>query len=504
LAALAAVTVLAAACGGGGGGPTAFDLAHRRPALTIFGAQAKDGVGPVAAGDVNGDGRADLIVAAPMADGPDDARPDAGEVYLIFGGRPAETIDLSRDRPDVTIFGATAADFLGFGVAAADVNGDGVADILLGALLADGPADQRQDAGEAYVIFGGPALPPTLDLAQGAASLTIFGADPDDRLGAALATGDTNGDGFADILLGSFLADGPDNTRYQAGEAYVLLGSSALTGSRDMAQGEYDLALIARDGDDQLGRYLAMGDLDGDRRDDLIVSAFRADGPSNEREDAGEVYVFFAASELEGTVDLAATQPDLTVHGAKAFDVFGGAVGAGDLNGDGPADLIVGAPSAGDGIRPGRTYVFFGGSGLSGSRDVAQAQQDVTLQGVDDGDRFGAVVAAADLNGDGLDETAVTAERGDGQNDRREDAGEVYVVRGSAALPATLDMARPAYDAVVFGEHIRDVLGASLAAADWDGDGRPDLLLGSFVADGPNGRTDSGAVSVIRGPSLSP
>jgi len=511
LAALAAVTVLAAACGGGGGGPTAFDLAHRRPALTIFGAQAKDGVGPVAAGDVNGDGRADLIVAAPMADGPDDARPDAGEVYLIFGGRPAETIDLSRDRPDVTIFGATAADFLGFGVAAADVNGDGVADILLGALLADGPADQRQDAGEAYVIFGGPALPPTLDLAQGAASLTIFGADPDDRLGAALATGDTNGDGFADILVGSFLADGPDNTRYQAGEAYVLLGSSALTGSRDMAQGEYDLALVARDHDDQLGHYLAMGDLDGDRRADLIVSAFRGDGPNNQREDAGEVYVFFAASELRGVVDLAEKRPDLTVYGAKAFDEFGGAVAAGDLNADGPAELIVGAPRAGDELRPGQAYVFFGGPDLTSARaggaperDVAQAQQDVTLQGVDPGDRFGAVLAPADLDRDGLDDVVANAERGDGPDDRREDAGEVYVVRGSAALPATLDMARRTYAAVVFGEHSGDTLGTSLAAADWDGDGRLDLMLGAPLADGPNNRTDCGAVYVIRGASLSP
>ena len=501
-AAVLAAILLAVACGGGGGGPTALDLAHQRPALTIFGAQAKDGLRAIAGGDVNGDGQADLIVGAPMADGPDDSQPDAGEAYVVFGPRPGETLDLSRDKPDVTIFGASAGDFLSFAAGAGDVNGDGFADILLGAPLADGPDDQRPDAGEAYVIFGGRALPPTLDLAQGQQNLTVFGAGPDDRLGAALATGDTNGDGFADILLGSFLADGPDDARYQAGEAYLLLGSPSLAGERDLTQGEYDLALLAQDADDQLSHYLAMGDLDGDQRDDLIVSAFRADGPGNEREDAGEVYAFFAASALKGVVDLAVTRPDLTIYGATAFDDLGGALATADLNGDGRADLVVGAPRAGEEIGPGQAYVFFGGPTLTGSRDVAQAQEDVALQGADPGDRFGTALASADLDGDGLPEVLVGAERGDGPGERSQDAGEAYVVRGSAALPATLDMARRTYSAIVLGQGSGDNLGASLAAADWDGDGRFDMLVGAPLADGPGDRSDSGAAYVIRGASL--
>jgi hypothetical protein len=498
---LAAIAFLAAACGGEGGGPTTFDLAHQRPALTIFGAQAEDGLGPIASGDVNGDGHADLIVGAPAADGPDDSRPEAGEAYVFFGPQRGETLDLGRDRPDVTIFGASSGDFLSFAVAAADVNGDAFADILLGAPLADGPDDQRPDAGETYVVLGGPAPAPTLDLAQDTPALTVFGAGPDDRLGASLVAGNTNGDDFDDILLGSFLADGPDDARYQAGEAYLLLGSPSLAGERDLAQGKYDLALLAQDADDQLGHYLAMDDLDGDQRDDLIVSAFRADGPANERDDGGEVYVFFAASELRGTVDLAVSRPDFTVFGAKAFDEFGGAVAAADLNGDGPADLIVGAPRAGDEPRPGQVYAFFGGPGVSGSRDVAQAQQDVTLLGADSGDRFGAIMTVADLDGDGLAEVTVSAERGDGPDDRREDAGEAYVVRGSATLLATLDMAQ-AHNAIVFGRSSGDMLGASLATADWDGDGRFDLLVGAPLADGPGDRSDSGAAYVIHGSSL--
>jgi hypothetical protein len=500
LVVVATVALVAPACGGTSG-PTTLDLAHKQPALTIFGARAEDGLGPIASGDVNGDGQTDFIVGAPTADGLDDSRPEAGEAYVVFGPHDGGTLDLSQDKPDVTIFGANSADFLGFAVGAGDVNGDGFTDILLGALLADGPDDQRPDAGEAYVIFGGPALAPTLDLAQTQPALTVVGAGPDDRLGAALAAGDSNGDGADDILLGSFLADGPDDARYQAGEAYLLLGSPRLTGQRDLAQGEYDLALLAQDADDQLGHYLAMGDLDGDQRDDLVVSAFRADGPANEREDDGEAYVFFAASELRGVVDLATARPDFTVFGAKAFDEFGAAVAAADLNGDRLADLVVGAPRAGDETGAGQAYVFLGGPDLTGSRDVAQTQQDMTLQGVDSGDRFGAALAAADLDGDGLAEVVVGAERGDGPDERREDAGEAYVVPGSATPAATLDMAQ-ANNAIVFGESRGDVLGASLSTADWDDDGRLDLMLNAPFADGPGDRSDSGAAYVIRGTGL--
>lgn len=503
---LAAVIFLAAACGGGGGGPATFDLAHQRPALTILGAQTKDGLNAIASGDVNGDGHVDLIVGAPTADGPDDGRPDAGEAYVIFGPHPGKTLDLSRDKPDVIIFGASGSDFLGFAVAASDVNGDGFADILLGAPLADGPDDQRPDAGEAYVILGGPALAPTLDLAQGEQDLTIFGAGADDRLGTALAAGDSNGDGVADILVSSFLADGPDDARYQAGEAYLLLGSPRLSGKRDMARGEYELALLAQDADDQLGHYLAMGDLDGDHLDDLIVSAFRADGPGNEREDAGEVYVFLGAAHPRGVVDLASARPGFTAYGADAFDDLGVALAAADLNGDGIADLITGAPRA-DG--PGKTrrnageaYVFFGGPSLAGARDVAQNQQDMTLLGGDPDDRFGTALAAADLDGDGRPEVIAGAERGDGPDDRRQNAGEVYVVRTSSTPPATLDMALSTYDAIVFGQRSDDKLGASLATADWDGDGRSDLLAAAPFADGPGSGTDAGAAYIVRGPSL--
>jgi hypothetical protein len=480
-----------------------IDLAGQRPALSLLGAQAGDKVTAVAAGDVNGDGNQDIIVGAHNADGPQEGRPDCGEVYVIFG--PADgsgIIDLAEDQQDVTIFGADSGDSLGFAVAAGDANGDAIDDILIGALLADGPTNERPNAGEAYVVFGSPTLGPTIDIALGQQDLTLFGAEQEDRLGASLATGDANGDGVQDILVGSFLADGPENARYQGGEAYLIFGTPSLSGARDMAHGEYDLSLIAAEADDQLGHHLAMGDLNKDGIDDLILAAFRADGPDNAREDGGEVHVIFGSSSLSGVLDFASASPDVTVTAADNEDHLGHAVASRDVNGDGIDDLITGAPRADgpDNARDGagEAYVLFGSPSLAGSFDIALAEQDVTILGADTGDRLGTSLASADLNGDGVADIIVGAERGDGPDDGRKDAGDVYVVLGSISLSQTVDIALDDHSAAVFGEQQGDAFGLRVAAADWDGDGQADVLATARAADGPDGtREDAGQAYVI-------
>jgi len=509
---IALLTVALAACLGGESksqGPLTIDLARQRPALSLLGAQAGDRMRAVAAGDVNGDGVQDIIVGAYNADGPQDSRPDCGEAYVIFGPAEAsEAIDFAEGQQDVTIFGADSGDSLGFGVAAGDVNGDAIDDILVGALLADGPGNERPNAGEAYVIFGSPTLGPTVDIALGEQGLTVFGGEEEDRLGADLATGDASGDGVQDILLASFLADGPENARYQGGEAYLIRGTPSLSGTRDMAQGEYDLALIAAEPDEQLGHRLAMGDLNKDGIDDLIVTAFRADGPDNAREDAGEVYVFFGSSSLSGVLDLASASPNVTVAAADKEDHLGHSVASGDVNGDDIDDLLIGAPEADgpDNARgsAGEAYVVFGSPSLPGSFDIALGQQDVTILGANAGDRLGVSLTSGDLNGDGVADIIVGAERGDGPDNRREDAGETYIVLGSASPSPMVDIALDEHSTAIFGERQGDDFGVSVAAADWDGDGQADMLATAAAADGPDGtRQDAGQAYVIPiGPRL--
>ena len=484
-------------------GPLTIDLARQHPALSLLGAQASDRVRAVAAGDVNGDGHQDIIVGAFNADGPQDSRPDCGEVYVIFGPPDGgETIDLAEGQQDVTIFGADSGDFLGFALATGDVNGDGIDDILVGALLAEGPANARPHAGEAYVIFGSLTLAPTIDIALGEQDLTLFGTEEGDRLGVDLVAGDANGDGVHDILLGSFLADGPENARYQGGEAYLIFGTPSLSGARDMAQGEYDLALIGAEADDQLGHHLAMGDLNKDGIDDLIVAAFRADGPDNSREDGGEVYVIFGSPSLSGVLDFASASPDVIVTSADKQEDLGAAVASGDVNGNGIDDLLIGAPRADgpDNARDvaGEAYVVFGSPSLAGSFDLALGEQDVTILGANAGDRLGTSLASADLNGDGVGDIILGAEKGDGPDNAREDGGEVYIVLGPILLGQTIDIALGGHSAAIFGVRQGDIFGVRVAAADWDGDGQADVLATARAVDGPEGmREDTGQAYVI-------
>ncbi len=186
--------------------------------------------------------------------------------------------DLTEEAADTVIFGAEAGDFLAdrFSLTSGDFNEDGFADLLIGAPLGDGPANDRTDAGEAYVIFGGPSLPPVIDLADGAADLTLFGQGADDNLGFTVASGDVNGDGIDDVLVGSRFAT--DSGRPSVGAAYAVYGGRDLGGTIDIAEGRQDLTIVGEDSGDFWGIALATGDVNGDGIDDIILGGSSADG----------------------------------------------------------------------------------------------------------------------------------------------------------------------------------------------------------------------------------
>lgn len=269
------------------------NTAGSSPDVVIYGRRGGDSLGrdgAMTTGDVNGDGTADIIAAASGADGVGNLRTQSGEIYVIYGGAflPA-TIDIALGDQDVTIYGASASDYLGAmgGLLAADVNGDGVDDILAAAYQADGPADAKSAAGEVYVVCGGAALPAAIDINAGDQDLTIYGTTAGDNLGYAfgLAAGDVNGDGINDIIVGGNNADGPLEGRINAGEVYVVFGTASPSGAVDLANQEEDVTIYGATSGDRLGLAspIGLGDVNGDGVSDMVIGAYNGDGPSNAR-----------------------------------------------------------------------------------------------------------------------------------------------------------------------------------------------------------------------------
>lgn len=258
------------------------DLATSPADFTVLGGEANGFLGSSAAtGDFDADGIEDVLLGAYQANA------WAGGAYVIFGSTTLSgSRDLATAAADFTVLGADASDYLGYSAAAGDFNGDGIDDLLLGA---DQHGSTLPGPGEAHVIFGSTTLSGTRDLATTAADFTVLGADTYDKLGASAAGGDFDGDGIEDPLLGAREADAASNAKSNAGEAYVVVGSPSLGGTLDLAAASPDLSVLGADAGDCLGTSAAAGDFNGDSIDDLLMGAYKADGPGN-------AYVIFGSA----------------------------------------------------------------------------------------------------------------------------------------------------------------------------------------------------------------
>ena len=649
----AAYVVLGRASGFGtlDGGRAVLDLGSLAPSdgLVIQGHLANDAAGwsAASAGDVNGDGHADLIVGGRLGD---DGGVDAGEAYVVYGrasgfgslvdGRRVIDLGSLAAADGFFIQGDVQHDQAGTSVSSAgDVNGDGFDDLIVGA---PGGDDGGSGAGESYVVFGGrvdvPATP--VETTGSVAAEILVGAAGDDRLAGgggadsirggagkdtlsvadlafrSLAGGsgidtlalagsglvldltdrtlaarisgiervDLGGSGDNRLILDRLAvlaetAAGPVGTHVlavtgDAGDAVSLLGGPwhwagttvvqavihpllgtileeeitfehYLNGNAEVrveqrvAVGQVidpdllvrrtiDLTVLASplgfviQGDaafDGAGTSVSSaGDVNGDGFDDLIVGAPGGDDGGS---DAGEAYVVLGRASGIGSVvggrtvlDLAGLAPSdgFVVRGGAADDEAGFSVSsAGDVNGDGFDDLIVGARGAGDG---GEAYLVLGRASGFGALVDGRAVIDLVSLAPSDGfviqgdaafDEAGfSVSSAGDVNGDGYADLVVGARGGD---DGGNTAGEAYVVLGRASGfgsvaggRAVIDLASlsPSAGFIVQGDAALDQAGFSVSSAgDVNGDGFADLIVGA--PGGDDGGSNAGEAYVVLG-----
>jgi Ca2+-binding RTX toxin-like protein len=451
------------------------------------------------AGDVNGDGIDDLIIGAFGARAGGDS--EAGEIYVVFGTRSGFSSSLSLASLNGTngfrIDGIDVRDFAGFSVAGAgDVNGDGLDDIIIGAYGADPGGDSL--AGESYVVFGsGSGFAASIDLAglNGSNGFRLDGIDAYDRSGRSVAgAGDVNGDGFDDIIIGAYGGD-PGGDSY-AGETYVVFGTgSAFAASIDLGSlnGSNGFRLDGISSIDLSGFSVAgAGDINGDGFDDIIVGAFGVDRGG--QLDFGASYVVFGTgSGFAASIDLASLNgtTGFRIDGIDPADNSGRSVAsAGDVNGDGFDDLIIGARGAdpgGDSFA-GESYVVFGkAGGFTATFDLASlnGSNGFRIDGVNIDDFSGSSVASAgDINGDGFADLIVGAFGADLNGNFT--VGSSYVIFGKASgFAASLDLAslNGTTGFRIDGIDQYDQSGWSVASAgDVNGDGYDDIVIGANYA----------------------
>ena len=471
----------------------------------INGATADDtsGFSVSSAGDVNGDGYGDLLIGAYLAN--PTLRNDAGSSYVIFGKASGlGTIDLANlGTSGFRINGALARDYSGRSVSSAgDVNGDGYGDIIIGANGAD--PSTKTDAGSSYVIFGKRSGFGTIDLASlGTSGFRIDGATAGDNSGRSVSSaGDVNGDGYGDIIVGAYAAD--PSGRSNAGSSYVVYGKASGFGTIDLANlGTSGFQINGAVANDFSGYAVSSaGDINGDGYGDLLIGAYLA-GPSG-RAEAGSSYVVYGKASGLGTIDLANLGTSgFQLNGAVANDRSGISVSsAGDVNGDGYGDIIIGAhlayPSGNTGA--GSSYVIFGKASGLGTIDLANlGTSGFQINGAVTNDRSGiSVSSAGDVNGDGYGDLIIGANQADPSG--RSNAGSSYVVYGKASGFGTIDLANLGTSGFqINGAVANDLSGYSVSAAgDVDGDGYDDLIVGAYGAN-PSGKNDAGSSYVIFG-----
>ena len=431
-------------------------------------------------GDVDGDGLEDLLVGVPgwcncTYDTGWETGADGMVAYLRGAGLLADVTDTSFSlMEDVSLTsGGTSGEWVGTQVGGlGDLNTDGYDDVFITA----------PGMNYVYVRLGASAISSS-SLPSGA-TLILRGEAGGDEFGSAAANiGDLNGDGVNELVVG---ARYNDDGGTDAGVVTVFSGAKLGKWTGYVSASKATLRIVGSTSKDYVGSSLGnAGDIDGDGVDDLLIGAPGHDGGAS---DAGAVAVFLGGGALAGASgSLSFDDAELLVLGAAVDDQLGVATNragsalstAGDVDGDGLDDVLLGAPEVDlGGAAAGAAYLLLASGAVLGgaSATASVSDADVIFVGEAAGDKAGfSVGSARDLDGDGLAELLVGAPYNDSVG---RSSGAVYVLYGDTLTTASGAFDLGGADARVVGDTY-DTLGESLlGGVDASGDGVPDLLVG--------------------------
>ena len=464
--------------------------------------------------DLNGDGIEDIVVGAPPPVGLLRHAHHSGLVYVLLGKRKIPRIwDLARADWILYMPKSQMSTRFGHSLAAGDLNGDGIQDLMIGAPYANTVRKKQFRAGEVYVVFGRKQFSGTQNILR-SADLIVSGHEVSQEAGFALSSGDINGDGLDDLLIGAPGAN--RNGKVMAGHTYVIFGRKNFPRKLSLSTG-WDVRLVGVDGPnsyfvnfdhppDRSGSALAVGDINHDGLKDIIIGAPFANGPDNDRTGAGEVYVVFGRKRFPRNIELEA-EADLTFWGALKHGHAGFSLGIGDVNGDQVDDLVMGTADSRepDEKKPKvAAFMVYGRKGLPHHVDLrneadriltdSEAVVEAPQNPIENVNR-GYPVAAVDFNQDGLADVLLGAPSSIQKINKT-----AYLVWGKKRAPRWKNLNRD-FDGIIFQQSSVTRGKPAVAAGDVNGDGWTDLLI---RAGDPKGDFGKDSIFIILGKNLSP